>query len=72
MENKHTDILYYTEVCWLSRENAPSRFVVLKDGIIAFFGKGKQIQELEDEQWSRDLAYLTNISSHLNALNTTL
>lgn len=43
MENKHTDILNYTEVRWLSRQSAPSRFVMLKDDIIAFFGKGKQI-----------------------------
>lgn len=72
MKNKHKNIPYHTKVHWLSRGNILSHFAALKY-IIVFLGKeGEQIPELEDEQWLRDLAFLTDISSHLNALNTAL
>lgn len=67
------DILYHTKVCWLSRRNVQSRFAALMDYIIAFLGqKVKHIPELEDKQCSWDLGLLTDVSSHLNALNTIL
>ncbi|KAM7302595.1 general transcription factor II-I repeat domain-containing protein 2-like [Ixodes scapularis] len=73
MESEHMDIPYHTEVRWLSRGNVLSRFVALKADIIAFLQEeGKHIPELEEEQWSWDLAFLTDISSHLNTLNIAL
>lgn len=73
MESEHMDIPYHTEVRWLSRGNVLSRFVALKADIIAFLQEeGKHIPELEEEQWSWDLAFLSDISSHLNTLNTAL
>lgn len=73
MEHEYTDIPYHTEVRWLSRGSVLSRFVGLKDDIIAFLEEeGQTIPELEDEQWLLDLAFLTDISSHLNTLNTVL
>ncbi|KAI7811513.1 putative general transcription factor II-I repeat domain-containing protein 2A-like, partial [Triplophysa rosa] len=58
----HEDVPYHTEVRWLSR------------GSIARFmeSKNKSIPELENEKWLSDLAFMCDITEHLNNLNVKL
>ncbi|QQP37618.1 Uncharacterized protein FKW44_017941 [Caligus rogercresseyi] len=34
--------------------------------------KGKPMEELDDPEWARDLAFLVDITEHLNVLNVTM
>ena len=35
-------------------------------------GKGKPVLEFDDPEWTRDLAFLVDITEHLNVLNVTM
>jgi hypothetical protein len=48
MEAKHCDVLYYTEVHWISKENVLKRFLELKDQICGFMArKGKNSSSVQ-------------------------
>jgi hypothetical protein len=73
VEAEFGDILYYTEVMWLSRGNALRRFFNLKAEVEIFINKkSKSVPELSDAEWILDLAFLVDITSFLNELNTKL
>lgn len=69
----HNDLVYYCEVRWLSRGEALRKFADLFDEIIAFLEeKGKPTRLLKEESFRSDLAFLVDITEHLNQLNKKL
>ena len=64
---------YHTDVRWLSRGTVLKRFYKLRKEIDEFMqAKGKPVEELDDPEWIRDLAFLVDITEHLNVLNFTM
>ncbi len=73
LESAHGDVLYHTEVRWLSRGRVLRRFYELLPEINAFLlTKGKTVPELIDAEWKWDLAFLTDVTEMLNGLNLQL
>lgn len=72
-EDIPSDVVYYTEVRWLSRGKALKHFIELFDKIITFLKEhGRETRRLEEASFQCDLAFLTDITSHLNELNIKL
>lgn len=69
----YQDVLYYTEIRWLSRGKVLRRFYDLLPEINTFLqSKGETVQELTDPGWKWDLAFLTDVTEVLNHLNLQL
>uniref|UniRef100_A0A8C4X0U4 General transcription factor II-I repeat domain-containing protein 2-like n=1 Tax=Eptatretus burgeri TaxID=7764 RepID=A0A8C4X0U4_EPTBU len=72
VEAEYGDVLYFT-VHWLSRGAVLHRFSDMMTNISAFMeAKQHPVTELEDPDWLRDLAFLVDITTHLNILNCSL
>ena len=70
MNSKYGDLLYYCEVRWLSRGAMLKRLYHPKDELDTFMrSKGMVILQFIDSSWFSDLAFLVNITDHLNILN---
>lgn len=73
MDSEYGDVIYFSEVRWLSRGNMLKRFYELRSEVKSFMeAKGKGVPELQDEEWLADLAFLVDLTAHLNELNTRL
>ncbi len=58
---------------WLSRGSALQRFYSLRSEIDQFLKeKNLTLDQLNDPGWLADLAFLVDLTSHLNALNKSL
>jgi len=63
----------HTEVRWLSRGAVLKRFFDLREGIENFMKKrGKPVLEFQSSAWKQDLAFMVDITQHLNNLNKML
>lgn len=72
-DSEHNDLVYYCEVRWLSRGEALKKFADLYDEVIDFLtSKGQSTRFLKEESFKRDLAFLVDMTSHLNDLNKKL
>ncbi|XP_014240057.1 protein FAM200A-like [Cimex lectularius] len=70
---EHTDLVLHTDVRWLSRGKFLERFQELLPEITAFLDeRGDDTQILKNEKWLTDLAFLTDITMHLNSVNLEL
>lgn len=65
--SEHSEILYHTEVWWLSRGKVLKRFFDLRHEIDTFLkSKNKAVAELSDSSWLCSLTFLTEYLSRLN------
>lgn len=72
-ESEYGDLLFYTEVRWLSCGATLERFLILIEEIEIFLtDKKKDVPELKNPECLCDLAFLVDITNHLNVLNTRL
>ena len=73
VNEQYEELLLHTEVRWLSRRKVQARFLAVKDHVYNFLCEKKMLPEkrkkLKDPLWLNDLAFLTDISGHLNTLN---
>lgn len=70
IEASYGDILYFTEVRWLSRGNVLKRFFELRVEVKRFMEDGRlDVPEQDDPKWIMDLAFLVDITQQLNILN---
>ena len=73
LEDKHSDVPFYTIVRWLLTSNVFSRFVVLFKSIITFLKENKRsYSQPENDEWMQDLKFLTDIMNYLQPLNMAL
>ena len=73
LETEHKDLAYFSEVHWLSKGSMLRRFYELREEVALFLkNKGRPMAEMEDESWLYDLAFLVNITTRMNELNTRL
>ena len=73
IDAEYGDVTYYSEVRWLGRGNCFKRFYNLLHQIQLFVEmKDHHVPELQNESWQMDLAFLVDITTHLNELNTKL
>lgn len=69
----YQDVLYHTEVRWLSGGRVLKHFYDLLPQITAFLlSKNKEVPELNDAGWKWHLAFLTDVTELLNSFNVQL
>ena len=78
LETEYGDLLLHTEVRWLSRGKCLERFFSLRDEIPTFLEQHVSVDtsaycaKLRDPEFLCDMAFLTDITRHLNHLNLLL
>lgn len=75
LQSEYSDVLYYTEVRWLSAGRVFERVWDLKEEIISFMEEKEMLEEcenLKDIIWLSDFAFFTDLLSHINKLNVKL
>jgi len=73
LDTEHQDLLYFSEVRWLSKGSMLRRFYELREEVTLFLkNKGQPVAETEDKSWPCDLAFLVDITTHMNDLSTKL
>ncbi|XP_026116348.1 general transcription factor II-I repeat domain-containing protein 2B-like [Carassius auratus] len=73
IESTYGDVLYFTEVRWLSRGNVLKRFFELRSEVKRFMEDGRMdVPEFDDPKWVMDLAFSVDITQELNILNLKL
>ncbi|XP_021928903.1 general transcription factor II-I repeat domain-containing protein 2A-like [Zootermopsis nevadensis] len=72
-EGKHSDLILYTEVRWLSKGKVLARFLSLIEEIKDFLkSKNADFNELSDPCWLLDLGFLTDVTDKAYSLNLEL
>lgn len=73
MNADYSDIIYFSEIRWLSQGKTLQRFYDLLHEIKSFLiSKTKLVPELDDKNWITDLTFLVDLTAHLNKLNLCL
>ncbi|GFT06532.1 general transcription factor II-I repeat domain-containing protein 2 [Trichonephila clavipes] len=72
-ESDYGELLYHADVRWLSRSIFLQRFMDLPQEVKDFLeSKDETYIELSDKIWLMNLAFVVDITSHLNELNSQL
>lgn len=73
LDGQYGSLLYCTEIKWLSRGLVLKRFFESLEEIDSFMSsRGKPLPQLSSQDWIRDLAFLVDVTTHLNTLNVAL
>ena len=73
LDTEHQDLAYFSEVRWLSKGSMLRRFYELRKEVALFLkNKGRPMDEMKDKSWLCDLAFLVDITTRMNELNTRL
>ena len=73
LDSEYRDMSYHTEVRWLSRGKVLNRCFEIREEICQFMeSKVKDTTELKDKKFLCELAFLSDIVSHLDALSLQL
>ncbi|GAA6073181.1 general transcription factor II-I repeat domain-containing protein 2-like [Tachysurus ichikawai] len=73
VDAEYGDVLYHSDVRWLSHGSLLQRFYSLRSEIDKFLKeKGRPLHKLSDPLWLADLAFLVDLTHHLNTLNKNL
>ncbi|XP_054992199.1 general transcription factor II-I repeat domain-containing protein 2-like [Sorex araneus] len=73
LDSQYGSLLYYTELKWLGRGLVLRRFFESLEEIDAFMSsRGRPVPQLSSPDWIRDLAFLVDMTTHLNTLTLSL
>jgi hypothetical protein len=73
LDAQYEDVIYWSNIRWLSRGKVLRRFFDLKEEIVLFLSdKSTNIEELNDSNFIFDLAFLVDLTQYLNDLNIKL
>ena len=73
LDTEHQDLAYFSEVRWLSKGSMLRQFYELRKEVALFLkNEGRPMAEMGEESWLCDLAFLVDISTRMNELNTRL
>ncbi|EHB17073.1 General transcription factor II-I repeat domain-containing protein 2B [Heterocephalus glaber] len=73
LDSQYGRLLYHTGIKWLSRGLVLKRFFESLEEIDNFLSsRGKPVPQLSSGDWIRDLAFLVDMTTHLNTLNVSL
>lgn len=73
LDNKEVDLIFHTDVRWLSKSRFLQRFRDLLDDVVRFLEeKGDDCSQIRDVNWLCDLAFLTDFTKYLSDLNLKL
>ncbi|XP_076817953.1 general transcription factor II-I repeat domain-containing protein 2B-like [Clavelina lepadiformis] len=73
MDSEYGELLYHTEMRWPSRGNVLKRFFALRNGIASFMKmRNRAVPLLADATFQCNLAFLKDITHHLNEFNLKL
>ncbi|XP_023570076.1 general transcription factor II-I repeat domain-containing protein 2B [Octodon degus] len=73
LDSQYGSLLYHTGIKWLSRGLVLKRFFESLEEIDNFLSsRGKPVPQLSSRDWIRDLAFLVDVTTHLNTLNVSL
>ncbi|XP_049644114.1 general transcription factor II-I repeat domain-containing protein 2-like [Suncus etruscus] len=73
LDSQYGSLLYCTQLKWLSRGLVLRRFFESLEEIDAFLAsRGKAVPQLSSPDWIRDLAFLVDMTTHLNTLSLSL
>jgi hypothetical protein len=73
LDSQYEDVIYWSNIRWLSRGKVLRRFFDLKEKIVLFLSeKSTNIEELNDSNFIFDLAFLADLTQYLNDLNIKL
>lgn len=75
-ESQYKDLLMFTEVRWLSRGTCLERFFELRKEVVEFLDLNMPnfefLNEIKSEEFNISLGFLTDVTTHLNNLNSSL
>lgn len=67
----YDDVIYFTQVRWLSAGNMLKRVYELREELGQFLTNHNfKVDELDSSEWINDLTFLVDIVQHLNEMNT--
>ncbi|XP_023413525.2 general transcription factor II-I repeat domain-containing protein 2-like isoform X2 [Loxodonta africana] len=73
LDAQYGSLFYHMDVRWLSRGIVLKQFFELLEEIDFFLSsKGKSVPQLTSKDWIKDLAFLVDITAHLNTLAISL
>ena len=76
LNEEYGELLIHCEVRWLSKGKVLSRFWALKNSVYLFLSEIDELPTerecLQNDDWLNDVAFLVDITSHLNSLNARL